>query len=165
MSGDVRESGPLFDGGADRAVRDYCRDVERRLAEEAARRVRLYLPTQYKYLHGTGEVPRPEVDRGAGPGYYASQVHAEASIEQYRVTDSGVIYGPWLEGVSERNMAYRFPGYHAFRKIASEMNRESGELAEEILPPYLERMNRLCTWLCGPMSTRREGPGASSTLA
>jgi hypothetical protein len=141
-------SGPLFNGDADRAVRDYCHEVTQHIADEAALRIKLYLPTQYKYLghsggpRGRGSVPRPERGRGWGPGYYASQVHAEAAPDGYRVTDSGVIYGPWLEGESERNMAYRFPGYHAFRKICDEMERDADTIAEEIIPPYLERMNQ-----------------------
>ncbi len=32
------------------------------------------------------------------------------------VDDGGVIYGPWLEGTSNRNKTTRFKGYAAFRK-------------------------------------------------
>jgi hypothetical protein len=144
---DVITSGPVFDGRAHSAVLDYLSHLDRQVAQDGATRIRVYLPTQYKYLghsggpRGRDSFPRDEPGHGNGPGYYERQVHAEAAVDQWRVTDSGVIYGPWLEGASERNAAYRFPGYHAFRKIAQELDKESGEIAEEIIPPYLARMN------------------------
>jgi hypothetical protein len=125
-------TGPLFDGRAAAEVRLYCRETEEFLAEEAARRIQEFLPTQYKYLgHGGGnpkDNPQP-----SNAGYY--EAHGA------RVTDSDVIYGPWLEGVSERNQAYRFPGYGAFRRASQQLDMESAVIADRKMAPYVAAMN------------------------
>jgi len=133
-------SGPLFDGRASRVVAAFCEDVERRLSEEAAAQIRMFLPTQYKYLGASGGNPQDN-PAPVNAGFYESQIHAEASAEGHIVTDSGVIYGPWLEGVSERNRTTRFRGYGAFRKISQEIDRQSGEIAGARLPPHIRAMN------------------------
>lgn len=69
-------------------------------------------------------------------GYYESQVHAENTT----ITDGGVIYGPWLEGVGSRNRTTRFKGYFTFRRTTQSIRAKAGEIAESIIGPYLERM-------------------------
>jgi hypothetical protein len=55
-------------------------------------------------------------------GYYSSQIRARRdTIGTAEVTDSGVIYGPWLEGVSSRNQTTRFKGYATFRRTKQEL--------------------------------------------
>lgn len=49
--------------------------------------------------------------------YYETQLTiAPVSDTIASVTDRGVIYGPWLEGTSERNRTTRFKGYSALRR-------------------------------------------------
>jgi hypothetical protein len=54
-------------------------------------------------------------------GYYESRITSEVSALGARVTDGGVIYGPWLEGVGSRNQTTRFKGYATFRKTRQEL--------------------------------------------
>jgi hypothetical protein len=37
--------------------------------------------------------------------------------------DSGVVYGPWLEGVGRRNKVSRFKGYSSFRKSLQDLEK------------------------------------------
>ncbi|MGW5467686.1 hypothetical protein [Streptomyces chartreusis] len=125
MDIDVRTSGPIFDGRAQRAARDYCRRVDNEIAEHAANQVRQTLHTVLR--HPTG--------------YYESQIRVEQRGELNSiVTDGGVIYGPWLEGVGSRNRTTRFKGYFTFRRVRQQIQAEAGPLAERILPLYISRM-------------------------
>ena len=54
------------------------------------------------------------------------------------VHDSGIIYGPWLEGVSSRNDATRFKGYRMFRNAVQDLNR----IAPTILRRHLTKAAR-----------------------
>lgn len=57
--------------------------------------------------------------------YYRLQVAARQTPPGWVITDGGVVYGPWLEGVSRRNQTTRFKGYRTFRTIAQRMQREA----------------------------------------
>lgn len=65
-------------------------------------------------------------------GYYESQVRAErVAVDTYSINDSGVIYGPWLEGIGSRNRPRPgFPGYHTFRIVRNRMAQKAGVIAE-----------------------------------
>jgi len=116
-------------------------DVERVVADEGVARIKFWLPTQYKYLGRSGGTPiRNPVPHNAG--YYQRQIHSEARVNEHIVTDDGVVYGPWLEGESERNKTTRFRGYHTFRIITKSLKEESGRIAENMIPPYLAAMDR-----------------------
>jgi hypothetical protein len=66
-------------------------------------------------------------------GNYRHNVHGELLSNQHAlITDGGVEYGPWLEGESERNAAYRFKGYHAFRKTKDWLQGKIGDIAAKV---------------------------------
>jgi hypothetical protein len=44
------------------------------------------------------------------------------------IDDGNVLYGPWLEGISDRNKTTKFKGYNSFRKAAQEMQKNAGKL-------------------------------------
>jgi len=133
-------TGPVFDGRVEEEVERYCQQVTMAVAEEAAARIKAYLPEQYKYLgHHGGNLKKNPVPRNAG--YYAAQVNAKETPEGALVSDDGVVYGPWLEGASEQNSARRFPGYAAFRVVNQTIDHDSAGIAEDELPPYIVAMN------------------------
>lgn len=66
-------------------------------------------------------------------GFYRSRVQVETLGDRLRVTDSGVIYGPWLEGVSRRNQSTRFKGYKTFRLVAQDVRREAARIAADVV--------------------------------
>jgi len=75
-------------------------------------------------------------------GHYESRIHTERQINDLVVTDTPVVYGPWLEGVGSRNFPVtRFRGYHTFRFVFRMFEHEVEPLAEAELQPYLSEMN------------------------
>lgn len=63
-------------------------------------------------------------------GFYQSQIRVRQDSAVAAVTDSGVIYGPWLEGVSSRNARTRFKGYATFRRIEDAMRADATKVVE-----------------------------------
>jgi hypothetical protein len=62
-------------------------------------------------------------------GYYMSQIEdTPVSPFLHRIHDSGVVYGPWLEGISSRNQTTRFKGYHTFRIVRGRMSQKSSAI-------------------------------------
>jgi hypothetical protein len=121
---DTDTHGPIFDGRARLAARDFTKESQHEIAERGADMIRSQL--DHVLRHQTGRYRRSiDVVQGS----------------RDEVTDSGIVYGPWLEGVGSRNQTTRFKGYATFRKIGQRLERESGSIAERVLPPYLRRMN------------------------
>lgn len=140
--------GALLDGTAHGDVRRFMVHIEDYLAEEAISRIRAYLPTQYMYLGHNGGTPYYNpVPPNAG--FYQTQIHStRLDVDSVMVTDTPVVYGPWLEGVSSKNLVIwphrfnppprRFPGYHTFRIIGQQLNSEAGAIAEREFQPFME---------------------------
>lgn len=115
----------------------------------------MYLPTQYMYLgHNGGDPVHNPIPADAG--YLVSTIHSRReTADSVLVLDGGypqVIYGPWIEGIApgnfyiwpgriRRGLSPRFPGYHAFQKVAFDVQAVAADLAEEKLPPYLAALN------------------------
>lgn len=117
-------SGPLFDGRADLALEAFKDEAAESVAEvgenDVQRELRVVLrnPT----------------------GYYQSRIVTDRATTGNRIHDSGVVYGPWLEGTGSRNKTTRFKGYSTFRRVAQVLELKAGEIAEHRLPEYLGRM-------------------------
>lgn len=116
----VRIGGPLLLGGiAEQEVLDFNDDL---LYEAGS----LATDSVHSTLERRIQVPTP---------YY------EAHIQLYRespdvaaVWDSGIVYGPWLEGISPRNERLKWPGYKAFQLARIRLERD--------LPGIIERLSR-----------------------
>jgi len=117
--------GPLFDGRAGQITRHHADQLRADLAQEAVNRV-------HARLHDVLRHPT---------GRYESAIRTERQVDDLVVTDGGIIYGPWLEGVGSRNYPVtRFRGYHTFREVSQQMDgmaqamaeREAGLAAKEI---------------------------------
>lgn len=124
----VNFSGPLFDGAAMGIIGRYCKAVQRKIGQHAQDEVHARLGAVIR--HPTG--------------YYEGHIHTEMQAADLVVTDTPVVYGPWLEGVGSRNSPVtRFPGYHTFLLVTQKVNAEAGELAEAELAEggYLEELN------------------------
>ena len=111
MSGTVIESGPLFSGALESALKQGIHEAQVAVAELGEREVRSRLRQVLR--HPTG--------------YYSSRVRTEVTAADPRVTDSRVIYGPWLEGTGSRNRTTRFKGYSTFRQVTQRLNGGMGQ--------------------------------------
>lgn len=69
--------------------------------------------------------------------YYETQIIAQAQGADVIVHDRGIIYGPWLEGVSARNETTRFKGYHMFRRATYRLKRELPRVMRPTLHRFL----------------------------
>jgi len=113
---DVRVSGPVFDGRADAAVRDFCDEAERDIAAQGYSEWMTLLDFYIQF-------PTP---------YYETQITVTKTATGRVIHDRGVVYGPFLEdgtgkGPTERHAppnrrqrprrhTGRFRGYHAALK-------------------------------------------------
>lgn len=123
---EIRTSGPVFDGRAGVALKRFRAEVVKEIAQEGAKQVRQTLHTVLR--HPTG--------------YYESQVRAERQGDEWSVNDSGVVYGPWLEGTGSRNAPVtRFKGYKTFDRVKGRLNRRTEAIGERVLQRYLRDMN------------------------
>lgn len=70
-------------------------------------------------------------------GHYNRSINGRMVDSMHGViSDSGVVYGPWLEGVSSMNQRTRFKGYHIFRKAAEKIQA----IADDILQRNITRL-------------------------
>lgn len=69
-------------------------------------------------------------------GYYQSRVTVDRAGTGYRVSDGGVVYGPWLEGTGSRNQTTSFKGYQTFRRTKALVDRKAPGIAAELLARY-----------------------------
>jgi hypothetical protein len=117
MSVTVTESGPLFDGRLERAVALGVDEAEERIADV-----------------GVGEVRQALAQVLQNPtGYYQGRVHSERAVGDWIVTDGGVVYGPWLAGVSARNRSTRFKGYAHWRRATQRLQGQAADIAGHII--------------------------------
>lgn len=73
-------------------------------------------------------------------GFYESRVDIYRMQGDPVVSDGGVIYGAWLEGVGSRNSPVtRFRGYASFRRARQATQAAAQRIAMRVLRPYLRR--------------------------
>lgn len=120
----VNVSGPLFDGRAQRAAHAAVEDAAEAVAQEA-------YDTVTRGLHASLRHPT---------GYYESRVHINRVSTTRVVTDSGVVYGPWLEGTGSRNRTTRFKGYFTFRKARQRIETRAAAIAEPAVARRVREM-------------------------
>ncbi|KIQ67056.1 hypothetical protein TR51_06640 [Kitasatospora griseola] len=106
----VHTAGPVFNGTASPLVTRYTQAGVQELADWADGEVHRVL----------GQVLRHPT------GYYESRVTVNrVSGDSIAITDGGVVYGPWLEGISSRNDATRFKGYGTFRRVKERVEKRA----------------------------------------
>lgn len=119
------QHGPVFDGRAPAAVTAFIDEAEREIARVGVNIVQTQLDRVLR--HPTG--------------YYRSQIQTDRAGGDAVVTDGGVVYGPWLAGVGSRNApATRFRGYNHWRLATQRIQALAKNVAERVLPKYLNRM-------------------------
>lgn len=74
--------------------------------------------------------------------YYRLQIEAHQVPHGWAITDGGVVYGPWLEGVSRRNMSSRFKGYHTFRYARQRLAEKAHLFVERHVMAAARRIGR-----------------------
>ena len=123
ISTEVTLNGPFFTGALPPKVGRRLDDALQELVEKGETRLGQLLQK------GAGGVYLAD---GRSTGYYRQNVAGELRPDHSAlITDGGVVYGPWLEGVGSRNTTTRFKGYHTFRQV--------GDWLQEQAPAVLEK--------------------------
>lgn len=121
-------SGPFFSPNIDGVADAYVKKIERKIADEARRRVTDYMRKFFKH-------PTP---------YYWLHTLAKPRADYHVVTDGGIVYGPWLAGTGSRNRTTRFKGYKHWRLTVQEMNqpRVQAYFVDPVMTDLMKVMNR-----------------------
>jgi hypothetical protein len=124
---DIKQKGTIFSASATQAAAArMVVGINDDLAQEAYTRIQQRL----------GEVLRHPT------GFYQSRIVVERRQTYRGVSDSGVIYGGWLEGVSSRNRTTRFKGYSTFRLVKQSMQKDKAKLAQPTINAFIGEMNK-----------------------
>lgn len=126
MGIEIRATGPLFDGRAERAVDEMCDDI----LEDVSHRAKELLDIELSRV-----LRNPT-------GYYQGRIRNErVSADTARIHDGGVIYGPWLAGVGSRNAPVtRFAGYDHWRIAKQRAAADAEGIADRAVARHLPRM-------------------------
>jgi hypothetical protein len=116
-------SGPMFEGSFASEMQRMTQEMDQKIGDDVVDAI----------LARLGQVLQNPT------GYYESQIKAHPEGEVVVVDDSGVIYGPWLEGVGSRNASTSFKGYSTFRTVAAEEQARVPSLADSIVTKYVDR--------------------------
>ncbi len=122
----TRAIGPLFDGRALRIADRMSDEVNDATAEEAFEQVGAALNVVLR---------NPT-------GFYKSRIAIRRARGSVVVDDSGVVYGPWLAGVSSRNQTTRFKGYTHCRQATQRTESRVTRIADPIVRRHVKAMNR-----------------------
>ena len=77
----------------------------------------------------------------ASTGHYRRSVYGRVSARQGFISDSGVVYGPWLEGISPRNTTTRFKGYSSFRQTGQWLEKQADQLIAGQVAKLIQELN------------------------
>ena len=82
------------------------------------------------------------ISDGESTGNYRRNVQTKLIPSQHvLLTDGGVVYGPWLEGVGSRNATTRFKGYSSFRKTGDYLRGAIKGIAQKVVKRLAGRLN------------------------
>lgn len=120
----VKPLGPLADGSAPGIVHAWADEVKKDIAQEGVNRLRSFAMNK----------------SGRATGRYQSEIQtSNLAFNDIRISDP-VVYGPWLEGSSNRNSSTRFKGYRLWRKTAQVLEEDAVKIAEKRMPELVQRL-------------------------
>ena len=121
--------GPLFDGGASSAAKDFTDSLALEVAEIGRDWIKLDTQRMTKSGSDTGQASAG-VEMSGGNGAYVIKGGIRA----------GKYAWPWLEGTSKRNQSTGFKGYKSFSRTTLRMRKQVSPFAQARLEQYLAQM-------------------------
>lgn len=117
--------GPIFDGQAEAGLTHLTDTITQKIADFATRELRSFVMNKTGRAHGDFEENLHQVRRGSAIAIPAPMI-------------TGVTWGPWLEGVTQRNQSTGFGGYHLFRKTYRELDAgKAQDIADAEVAKYV----------------------------
>ncbi len=131
----VTAKGPLFDK-SDSIMEQMGHDIVQDLLKVGEQRLaRAFRPRPGGVFLSVAEAKKGQ----ASTGHYRRSLHVvQANLTGF-IDDSGVVYGPWLEG---GRGGTRFRGYGMFRKVASFLNKVAPKVAKLHRDKTIRELNR-----------------------
>lgn len=120
----VEYSGPFFDGNMESEIKSFMGDVAKELGQIGVASVKATLRSSLQNPTGA----------------YESGIQAEVQQTDLAVTDGGIVYGPWLDGVGSRNQTTRFKGYSMFRKAYQELESKAQAVADRVFAKHKSKL-------------------------
>lgn len=128
VTADCRVSGPLADGSADKAAQEWAQNTTQAIADRGVELL--------------GAFPMDKSGRSTGE-FRSNLKTVRVSPTLVRIPgpqQRGVVWAPWLEGVSKRNESNEFKGYGLFRKTRTQLNKEAPQIGQKELDKVLAEM-------------------------
>lgn len=117
--------GPIGDGRATEATREWSRRVSQELGEEGVRQLRAFPMDKSGRSHGNFRRT------------LAVMRKSPAEVRIPGVQERGIVWASWLEGTSERNRSTGFKGYRLFRKARKALDEKAPEIGQKALDELL----------------------------
>ena len=130
----VETSGPLFRRNATKVLTREIKAGIQEMVEEAEDFI-----NQRAQPRPSGEY-KSRADGGTSTGNYRRNISTVVKDLVGIVHDGGVVYGPWLEGVSGRNQTTRFKGYGIFKQARELINKRFKRVMEKRLAKATRRL-------------------------
>ena len=122
-------SGPLFDGQAGAAAKDFTNSLAGEIAEVGRDWIKLDTQRMTKSGSDTGQAAEGvKLSGGNGAYVISGGIH------------EGKYAWPWLEGTSKRNQSTGFKGYKSFSRTTLRMRKQVTPFAQKRLEQYLAQM-------------------------
>ena len=139
MTGPIfRAGGPNLDREINGAVKELVQMGEERLALK-------FRPQGSKNLEDDNSgvfLTVAQAQKGqASTGHYRRSISTTFKNLGAVIDDGRVIYGPWLEGRSSRNLRSRFRGYAQFRITKQYLQKRSKKVFDAYIQRFVRRMN------------------------
>lgn len=123
----IEQKGAIFSAAATKAAgQRMVTRINDFLAQEGVRRVQ----------------DRLDVVLQNPTGFYRSRIQVDRRSQYRGISDGGVVYGGWLEGVDSRNKTTRFKGYRTFRIVTQQLNNDKESLVAPIVQQFIREMNQ-----------------------
>lgn len=109
----------------------YLHKAQDRIANEVERKIHAFQHLMFRY------------QSSPPTGYAARHIVNRDLSSQHVITDSGIVYGTWLEGIGSRNFPKtRFKGYSIFRRTTRDVDSRAVHIALPVIREWVEAMNR-----------------------
>jgi hypothetical protein len=131
----IEMDGPFFQGSAARKFRGAAEDAVKELVQLGEGRLLEQLRPRPSGVFLSYEQAGPRT------GNYRRNISTEVTSLNGLIKDGGVVYGPWLEGISSRNQTTRFKGYATFRRVNDWLKERSKPVFRGHIQRWVRRMN------------------------
>ena len=139
MQARVELTGPIAEGKAGRILEQHVGKAVEELVELGEERLHAILRPRPTGVFLSVQQARPG---HASTGNYRRNVQGRTTGLTGVISDGGVVYGPWLEGVDRRNQTTRFKGYRSFQNTSTFLEKKKVQVLEHHVSRAVDELGR-----------------------